>query len=172
MSRCAQSIKISKYGSLISWYSNLDQVFCMLTCQKKKTSKQETSLVSLYFLHWTAHLLQRKIKPRKDIFSSMKLLRVLKLRPFSFIQLPHRTTVHLTKIQPPPTSLSKIKMTIQQSGQDWCPWMKICSTVRPWDARFWGNGETCVAQNLCNLNYFNKAKVKHQTTEQFKVFTS
>ena len=57
---------------------------------KKKTSKQETSLVSLYFLHWTAHLLQRKIKPRKDIFSSMKLLRVLKLRPFSFIQLPHR----------------------------------------------------------------------------------
>ena len=60
---------------------------------KKKTSKQETSLVSLYFLHWTAHLLQRKIKPRKDIFSSMKLLRVLKLRPFSFIQLPHRTTV-------------------------------------------------------------------------------
>ena len=161
MSRCAQSIKILKYGSLISWYSNLDQVFCMLTCQKKKTSKQETSLVSLYFLHWTAHLLQRKIKPRKDIFSSMKLLRVLKLRPFSFIQLPHRTTVHLTKIQPPPTSLSKIKMTIQQSGQDWCPWMKICSTVRPWDPRFWGNGETRVAQNLCNWSYFKKVKAKH-----------
>ena len=144
MSTCARSIKISKYGFLIGRYSSLDQVFCM--------AKKKTSLVSLYFLHWTAHLLQRKIKPRKDIFSSMKLLRVLKLRPFSFIPLPHYTTVHTTKIWTPPTSLSKIKMTIEQNGQDWCPWMKICSTVRPLDARFGGNGETRVAQNLCNLS--------------------
>ena len=90
----------------------------------KKTSEQKTSLVSLYFLHWTAHLLQRKIKPRKDIFSSMKLLRILKVRPFSFIPSPHCTTVHMTKIGTP-TNLSKI--TIQHSGQVCCHWMKVCS---------------------------------------------
>ena len=29
----------------------------------------------------------------------------------------------------------------------------ISNTLRPWNARFLGNGKTRVAQNLCNLSY-------------------
>ena len=48
----------------------------------------------------------------------------------------------------------------------------IKDTVRPWDARFWGNGKTRVAQNSCNLTYLIKQRQEHQKTVQLKVFTT
>ena len=36
----------------------------------------------------------------------------------------------------------------------------IKDTVRPWDARFLGNGKTRVAQNLCNLSYLIRKKAR------------
>ena len=45
-------------------------------------------------------------------------------------------------------------------------------TVSPWDAHFWGNGKTLVAQNLCNLSYLIRQRQEHQITVQLKVFST
>ena len=47
----------------------------------------------------------------------------------------------------------------------------IC-TVRPWDARFLGNGKIRVAQNSCNLSYLIRQLQEHEKIVQLKVFTT
>ena len=53
-----------------------------------------------------------------------------------------------------------------------CCMTLLLITVRPWDARFLGNGKTCVAQNLCNLSYLIRGRKNYQKIEQVKVFTA
>jgi hypothetical protein len=42
------------------------------------------------------------------------------------------------------------------------PHFNCRSTVRPWDARFLGNGKTRVAQKLCKLSYLIRQRQEHQ----------
>ena len=45
-------------------------------------------------------------------------------------------------------------------------------TVTPWDARFWGNEKTRVAQNSCNLSCLIRQRQDHEKTVQLMVFTT
>ena len=39
--------------------------------------------------------------------------------------------------------------------------INLTTTVRPWDARFLGNGKSRVAQNSCNLSYLIRQRQDH-----------
>ena len=45
-------------------------------------------------------------------------------------------------------------------------------TVRPWDARFLGQGKIGVAQNSCNFCYLIDGGQDHQKNVQLKVFNT
>ena len=51
-------------------------------------------------------------------------------------------------------------------------WSMALQYLRPWDARFWGNGKSRVAQNSCNLRYLIRRRQEHHKAVQLKVFTA
>ena len=58
--------------------------------------------------------------------------------------------------------LQKVSQFSMVGHRQWYDYFE--STVRPWDARFGGNGKTHVSQNSCNLSYLIRQRQDHQKT--------
>ena len=111
-------------------------------------------------LPWTVYFhLSIWILPRRIFVSDHRYVRYILFKDF-FVILPSLTHFFGTMFYLAILGWNNF----QTYDQKWI----ITSTVRPWDARFLGNGKTCVARNSCNLSYLIRQRQDHQKTVQLQ----